>query len=163
MPQIAQLSEVWSSQIFWMLVTFGFVFLVIGLGMVPKVQSTVDKRDEKISSDLAVAKHSFASADTLEENWRKRQEDARSEAQAVMAAAKAKASKQREAALAKADASIAETVADAEAVIAGARSAAMTQLEAVAADAASALVMQVSGAQITPQAALNAVKALNNG
>ncbi|MBP6111483.1 MAG: ATPase, partial [Sphingobium sp.] len=38
MPQIAQLAATYSSQIFWLLLTFGFVFFVIGLGMVPKVQ-----------------------------------------------------------------------------------------------------------------------------
>ena len=36
MPQIAQISEIWSSQLFWLLITFGFVFFVIGKGMLPK-------------------------------------------------------------------------------------------------------------------------------
>ncbi len=59
MPQIAQLAATYSSQIFWMLLTFGFVFFVIGLGMVPKVQSTVAQRDQKIGDDLEAAKAKF--------------------------------------------------------------------------------------------------------
>ena len=35
MPQIAQLAETWSSQVFWLLVFFGITFFVIGRGMVP--------------------------------------------------------------------------------------------------------------------------------
>lgn len=163
MPQIAQLAEVWSSQIFWMLVTFGFVFFVIGLGMVPKVQSTVAVRDSKIAEDLAAAKATFSGADALEEQWRAKENTARSEAQALMAGAKAKAAKQREAALEKADAAIAAEIAEAEAGIAAARGRAMGEIEAVAADAASEMVLRVAGTSVTPAAALKAVKAAING
>ena len=65
MPQIAQIAETYSSQIFWLLLTFGFVFFVIGLGMVPKVQGTADARDAKISGDLDAAKAAFARADAV--------------------------------------------------------------------------------------------------
>ena len=41
MPQIAQLADTWSSQVFWLLVFFGITFFVIGKGMVPKVMNTV--------------------------------------------------------------------------------------------------------------------------
>ncbi|WP_443971525.1 F0F1 ATP synthase subunit B family protein [Sphingobium sp. CR28] len=163
MPQIAQLAEVWSSQIFWMLVTFGFVFFVIGLGMVPKVQSTVDMRDQKIAGDLAAAKATFEGADALEEQWRARENEARSTAQTLMAEAKAKAAKQREDALAKADSAIATEIASAEAEIAAARTKAMGEIEAVAADAASEMVLRVAGTSVTPAAALQAVKAAING
>ena len=41
MPQISQFAESWyaASQIFWVLLTFGFVFFVIGRGMLPKITS----------------------------------------------------------------------------------------------------------------------------
>ena len=44
MPQISQFAENWyaASQIFWVLLTFGFVFLVIGRGMLPKIGSALD-------------------------------------------------------------------------------------------------------------------------
>lgn len=74
MPQIAQLAATYSSQIFWLLLTFGFVFFVIGLGMVPKVQSTVDARDKKIADDLEAARAGSAAADALEADWRARGE-----------------------------------------------------------------------------------------
>ena len=55
MPQISQLAATYASQIFWLLLTFGFVFFVIGLGMVPKVQGTIDSRDKSVADDLAAA------------------------------------------------------------------------------------------------------------
>ena len=33
MPQIAQLGEVYASQLFWLAIFFGAIFVVIGLGM----------------------------------------------------------------------------------------------------------------------------------
>ncbi len=72
MPQIAQIMETYSSQIFWLLVTFGFVFFVVGRGMVPRVMETVAQRDDQIASDLAAAEGARNQADEEEEAWRKR-------------------------------------------------------------------------------------------
>ena len=63
MPQIAQLSETFASQIFWVLLFFGLVFFVIGKGMVPKVMATVDARDASVAADLKAAEAARAEAD----------------------------------------------------------------------------------------------------
>ncbi len=160
MPQIAQLAATYSSQIFWILLTFGFVFFVIGLGMVPKVQSTIDARDSKIADDLAAAKASSAAADTLEANWRAKENEARAAAQARMVAAKAEAMRNREAALASADGVIGEKLAAAEREIELSRVKAMGEIEAVAAEAAADIVQRVAGAHVSADAALKAVKAV---
>jgi F-type H+-transporting ATPase subunit b len=57
MPQIAQLGEFYSSQIFWLLIFFGITFFVVGRGMVPKVMDTVASRDNTTATAqrLAVA------------------------------------------------------------------------------------------------------------
>ena len=83
MPQIAQIAETYASQIFWMLLTFGFVFFVIGQGMVPKVQATADARDAKITGDLDAAKAAFARADEAEADYRTCDADSRAAAQAT--------------------------------------------------------------------------------
>jgi F-type H+-transporting ATPase subunit b len=160
MPQIAQLAETFSSQIFWLLLTFGFVFFVVGLGMVPKVQSTIDARDEKIASDLAAARAASGEADSLEEGWRARENEERAKAQAVLAQAKSKAAKDREVALAKADAAISEKLSAAEAAIHASRTKALGEIEKVAADAAAQMVERIAGISVTPAAAGKAVKAV---
>jgi F-type H+-transporting ATPase subunit b len=160
MPQIAQLAATYSSQIFWMLLTFGFVFFVIGLGMVPKVQSAVDSRDKKISDDLEAAKANSAAADALEADWRVKENEARADAQAKLAEAKAVAAKDREAKLAAADAAIGDKVAAAEQVIEAGRAKALGEIEAVAADAAADIVRRLAGTEVPADAALKAVKAV---
>jgi F-type H+-transporting ATPase subunit b len=160
MPQIAQLAATYSSQIFWLLLTFGVVFFVIGLGMVPKVQSTVDARDKKIADDLEAAKANSAAADALEADWRAKENEARADAQAKLAEAKAKAAKDREAKLAKEDAAIGEKLAAAEAQIEAGRGKALGEIEAVAADAVADIVRRIAGSDVSADAALKAVKAV---
>mgnify|MGYP001030769213 CR=1 FL=1 len=164
MPQIAQLAATYSSQIFWVLITFGFVFFVIGLGMVPKVQSTVDARDKRISDDLATAKAAFARADEIEEEYRAKSNASRASAQQIALAAKDAATRDAAARLAAANAKTAEHVASAEARIEAASKAALTQVETIAAEAAQDMVSKLAGAAPSSDAALKAVKgALANG
>lgn len=159
MPQIAQIAETYSSQIFWLLLTFGFVFFVIGLGMVPKVQATADARDAKITGDLDAAKAAFARADEAEADYRVRNAESRGAVQAMLAKAKAEAAKASEVKLAAADAEIAGQIGAAEARIKAASNAAMAEIETVAADAARDMVARISGVDASDDAARNAVKA----
>lgn len=162
MPQIAQLAETWSSQIFWMLVFFGFIFFVIGRGMVPKVMATVEARDQQIARDLAAAEAARAAATAEEEAWRIESSRQRTEAQALVAKAKAEAAKASESRLAEANARIEAKLAEADARIATARSGALKEIEQVAAEAAGDIVSRVAGLSIDAKAANAAVKeALN--
>jgi F-type H+-transporting ATPase subunit b len=158
MPQIEQISEVLASQVFWLLVFFGLTFLVVGLGMVPKVMGTVDQRDQQIAADLAAAQAARDVADTQEDAWRKRENDNRAAAQGLIAEAKAKAAAASSAQLAEAQASLDTRLAEAEAGIAAARSSAMAEIEAVAVDAARDIVARIAGVEIEPAAAQAAVK-----
>jgi len=164
MPQIAQLAETYSSQIFWVLFFFGLIFFVIGRGMVPKVMDTVAQRDGQIASDLAAAQAARDEADAQEEAWRKRENDNRAEAQAIIAKAKADATAKSAKKLADAQKRIDKTLAEAEERIAGARGEALAEVEAVAADAAKDIVARLAGVEVTAAAASGAVKkAMSNG
>lgn len=162
MPQIAQLTQHnWYliSQIFWLLLVFGAVFFVIGRGMLPKVEATVDARDRKIADDLAAAKAARDAADAIEADWRTRTNAARAEAQALIATAKDKAAKDAEQRLAVANAAIEQKLGVAETEIAAARASALAEIEGVASDAAGDLVARLTGRAVNPAAAAQAVKA----
>lgn len=163
MPQIAQLAATYSSQTFWLLLTFGFVFFVIGLGMVPKVQSTVDMRDKKIADDLASAKASFARADALEEEWRAKENAARAAAQELVGEAKARSVRETEARLAVIDGELNAQIEAAERQVAAARQRAMTEIEGVAAEAAADIAQRIAGTTVSPEAATQAAKAALHG
>ncbi|WP_188237146.1 ATPase [Sphingopyxis sp. LK2115] len=163
MPQIAQLTaDNWylASQLFWLLVVFAGIYVVIGRGMLPKIEATVDARDRKVADDLAAAKAAHAAADALEERYRQQGEASRGAAQKAVTEAKDKAAKDAEKRLAKVDAELAAKLAAAEADVAAARSSAMAEIEAVAAEAAGDLVAKLSGVKIAAADARAAVKAV---
>ncbi|BDI61385.1 ATPase [Qipengyuania nanhaisediminis] len=164
MPQIAQLAETFSSQIFWLLVFFGITFFLIGRGMVPKVMSTVALRDKQIEDDLAAAQAARDAADEQEEAWRAAENENRAQAQALIGEAKAKAAAATEAKLAKAQERLDAQLAAAEAEIEAARNSAMTEIESVAAEATQDIVARLAGAKVDKRTARSAVKkALANG
>ncbi len=165
MPQISQFAESWyaASQVFWVLLTFGFVFFVIGLGMFPKIEATVDLRDRKIADDLAAAKAAHADADALEEQHRTALDVSRANAAKVVQAAKDKAASDAAKKLVKADAELSEKLGAAERALGEAKASALAEVEAVAAEAAAEIVTRLSGAKVTATEAKLAVKAVAHG
>lgn len=158
MPQIAQLAATYASQVFWLLVFFGFTFFVIGRGMVPKVMATVEARDRQIADDLAAAEAARKAADAEEEAWRATENARRAEAQATISAAKAEAARTSQAALDGAAARIEDMLAAAEARIGAARNAALGEVEAVAAEAAQDIAQRLAGLSVGAAEARDAVK-----
>ena len=164
MPQIAQLAETYSSQIFWLLVFFGITFFLVGRGMVPKVMETVSVRDKQIADDLAAAQAARDRADEQEEAWRVRENENRADAQRLISDAKAEAATKSEKKIAAAQKRLDKKMAEAEARIAEARTAAMTEVEGVAAEATQDIVARLAGAEIDQATARVAVKeAMING
>ena len=166
MPQIAQLTaDNWylASQLFWLLVVFAGIYAVIGRGMLPKIEATVDARDRKVADDLAAAKAAHAAADGLEETYRQQSDASRAAAQKAVADAKDKAAKDAEKRLAKIDAELGEKLSAAETEVAAARTSAMAEIESVAAEAASDLVAKLSGTKVAAADAKAAVKAVLHG
>ncbi|MGS1017335.1 F0F1 ATP synthase subunit B family protein [Allosphingosinicella humi] len=164
MPQIAQIDATFASQLFWLILTFGLVYIVIGKGMLPKIEATVEARDNRISDDLAAAERARAAADETEEAYRARTEVSRGEALKVTQAAKEAAARESEQRVKAADAETGEKVAAAEARIKAAADAALSDIEAVAVEAAQDMVAKLSGTKVTKANAAKAVKAaLANG
>jgi F-type H+-transporting ATPase subunit b len=164
MPQIAQISEIFASQFFWLAIVFGLIYFVIGRSMLPKIEATVDLRDRRIAEDLAEAERARARADEIEELNRVETERSRGEALKVTQAAKDAAARDREARVKASDAETATRVGAAETRIRSAADAAMAEIETVAAEAAQDIVQRLSGAGVSREEAQNAVRAvLSNG
>jgi len=164
MPQISQLALVYQSQWFWLLLTLLVIFLVVGRGILPKVESTIVARDAQIAADLAEAERLRAEADAAEEGWRAKINAVHAEAAGQAAEAKAKASKDADKRIARANADLAKKTAEAEAELDTARRTALAEIEGVASEAARAIVAKLTGATVTDAAARKAVAgALNRG
>ena len=163
MPQIAQISEIFFSQLFWLTITFGVIFVVIGLGMLPKIQTVVDQRDRKIADDLAAAQRAREEAEAAEAAYREQLDASRSEALKVATEAKQAALRETEQKLKAIDEQIGGRVAEAEARIRAAAAEARRDLELVAAKAAGELVTKLTGRKVSTEEAQPAVRAALHG
>jgi F-type H+-transporting ATPase subunit b len=164
MPQLNQLPDVLLSQLFWLALVLGFIYIVIGRGMVPKIQSTVDQRDQRIADDLAAAERARAEADESEEAFRLRMDESRAEAMRKTAAAKQEGAKATEAKIAKADAAIQVKLGKAEDKIRASRDEALANIKGIAAELTQDITGKVAGISVSRDDAARAVQAaLING
>lgn len=164
MPQIAQISEIFASQLFWLVLTFGLIYLIIGRGMLPKIEGVVDQRNRRIADDLAAADAARTKADEIEESYQARAAENRAEAQKLVVAARETSAREGEGRIAEADAAIGARIAAAEADVRAALDAAVGDIETVAAEAAEDMVARLAGVTVTRERAAQAVKAeLNHG
>lgn len=159
MPQIAQIAATYASQFFWLFLTFGLIYVIIGRGMLPKIESTVDARDRRIADDLAGAEDARRTADAIEEGYRARIDASRADAARVAGEAKAASARATEARIAEADLGISATTDEAERRLGAAKASALSEIEGVAAGAAQDLVAKLSGVVVGRSEASRAVRA----
>ena len=158
MPQLSQVAATYASQIFWLLVTFGLLYFVVGRGMVPKIVSTVDAREARIAGDLAAAEAARASADVTEAAWKAEMDAARATAAAETAKAKVEATMAAEHQVKAADADLAERLGHHDLAIANAKGQALANIENVAAEAAQDIVARIAGLTVDMNQAAHAVR-----
>ena len=159
MPQLTQLPEIFWSQLFWLVVVFGITFFVIGRGMVPKIQSTVETREKQIADDLARAQAARAAADETEAAWRERMDAARAEAARIANEAKQASARDTEAKVKKAADKLNLKVEASEQKIRDAVASARAEIEGVASDLTQDLVLRLTGIKVDKKDAATAVKA----
>ena len=159
MPQIAQLSMVFASQLFWLVISFGLIFFFVGRGMLPKVRSTISARTEKIADDLEKAKAAQADAEKTEAAWRERMDRTKVEATNIAQEAKRESARETEARVKVALDEIDAKVEHARLRIRTAVDAARTEVEAVAVEVAQEMVGQLTGLRIDRKDAARALAA----
>lgn len=157
MPQLDQLPLVYLSQWFWLAIVLVTIFVVVGLWIVPKVETTIDDRDARIASDLQEAQRLQDEAEASEQAWRERMNAAHAEANEATAKAKAKIAAKVEKQLSKVDAEIGQRLAAAEADLDAASQSALAELQEVAAEATRDIVARLAGAKVSVAAARQAV------
>lgn len=163
MPQIEQLAATYGSQIFWLLLTFGLVYFVVGRGMALRVQANVEQRDRTVAGDLAEAEAARSAADAAEEKWRAQENAAREQAKRKLGDARTAGAKASEHRLAGVNAELDDRVGEAEARIAAAAAAAAGEIEAVAAEAARDIVERVAATRVSDADARRAVQEVLHG
>ena len=136
------------SQVVWLVLTLLALYFVISRIAIPRVQATLEAREDFVAGNLDKAARDKSEADDVQEALERALAGARSEAQSAIADAKA-ASQAHIAEAAKVlDAKLAAQVAEAEERIAKARTEALGEIAPVAIDAAVAMVARVSGSEV---------------
>jgi F-type H+-transporting ATPase subunit b len=158
MPQINQLADVAYSQFFWLLLVLGLIYFGIGKAMLPKIQSTVEGRQQRIAEDLAGAQAARTAADETEAAYRARMDASRAEALKLAAAAKQSSARETEERVKAASTESEARVGAAEARIRTATEAALSDIEGVAAEAVQDMVSRLAGISVSSEEAAAAVK-----
>ncbi len=159
MPQLSQLPDVLLSQLLWLAIGLGFIFFVIARGMVPKIQATVDAREQRIAGDLEAAQAARAAADQTEAQWRERMDAARADAARIAQDAKQASAGDTEAKVKAAADKVSRKAEASQAKIREAVLAARAEIEAVAAQATREMVERLTGIEVDSKEAAAAVKA----
>lgn len=159
MPQISQLSIVFSSQLFWLTVSFGIIFFGIGLAMLPKIRSTVVAREKQIAADLERAKAARAAAEEIEAAWRAKMDEARIEAARLAQEGKRTSALETEARVKAAMEEIDAKAENARLRIRASIDAARAEMEATVTEAAQQIVEQLTGLKVDHDEAARAVAA----
>lgn len=134
------------NQIFWLIVTLIAIYLLLTRMALPRIAGVLSERAGTISNDLAAADDLRAKAAEAEKAYDKALAEARAEAQKIIAEAKAEMQKDLDAAIARADAEIAERTEASQKAIADIRAGAMESVREVARDTVGA-VLDVMGTE----------------
>ena len=142
MPQLN--FESYGSQIFWLIVSLGVLFVVLKTIALPQIASGIEERSDAIEDDLDRAAEFRKKAEEAEAAYDAALLDARAKAQEIAQKTRDDIQKDVDAAIAKADAEIAARAAEGEKRIGEIRASAMEAVEAVATDTAEAIVGAVA-------------------
>ncbi|QGM96394.1 hypothetical protein [Methylocystis parvus] len=154
-------TENFAPQLAWLVLIFGFLYILMSRLALPRVGGIIETRERKIASDLDASREMQAKAQAAaaanDENLRLRRE----EAQTIGREAQQKIADEASALRARAEAESAEKIRAAEARIASAKSAALANVEEIALDAAASIVEKLTGATADRAALASEYKSAN--
>lgn len=150
--------DTFGSQLLWLAITFGLLYLIASKLALPRVGGTIADRRARIDGDLADAARMKADADAAIASYEKSLADARARAQAIAAETRTRAAAEAETRRKEVEASLQARLASAEQTVQETRTAAMANVNGIARDAAMAIVARLTGRTPTEDAAALAVK-----
>jgi len=130
----------WPSQLFWLAITFGFLYWLMSSRFLPAIGGAIEERRDRIADDLDRASENKRQADEAEAAYNKSLADAKAKAQAIAADTRAEVDAEIAEMQAETDGAVEKQISAAEARIKDMKKAAAAKVREAAADTASALV-----------------------
>ncbi|HEX4634543.1 MAG TPA: hypothetical protein VH189_00080 [Rhizomicrobium sp.] len=149
--------ETYPSQLFWLAVTFTFLFVVLWRLAGPKINAAITSRRGAINGAIAEAGKARADAEAAQAAYEQALAQARARANALAAETRSKLNAEIAHAKAEADAKAHDAMAAADARIAGTRESAKAAVTVAARDAAIAIVERLTGDTVSADDAARAM------
>ncbi len=146
MPQLDP--AVFLPQIFWLFIIFGLIYLFIAYSAAPKITQVLERRQDRIASDLQEAEQLQAQAEEARAAYEKALEEARAKASSTVAAKREAIKADIEAEYNKLSEKLGGEAATAEAKIAKAKNKALDEVRTMAADVCKDIILSVSGLEL---------------
>jgi F-type H+-transporting ATPase subunit b len=155
MPQMNP--EWYASQLFWLVLTFGFLLIVMSRVALPRIGGTIENRRTRIVGDLESADQARRDAAAALKAYETSLAGARTRALALADEGRKAVVSEVEKVKAATEASAQKTLAEAEARIADTRQAAAANVRNLASEAAADIVERLIGERVNPADASRAV------
>lgn len=148
MPQLQ--TDAFSSQIFWLVATFFFLWLLLSRRLLPEIHTILENRQTKINHDLDRAEKLRSEAEAARENYERALRESRTKAQALISESTILMEKSAGARHAELDIKLEKQMADAEANIRAAKSQALARLAPVSKELTQEIVEKLTGQKLGP-------------
>lgn len=157
MPQIEQMGT-FISQAFWLVVTFGVLYLVMWRYALPRMSSLLTSRQERIDEDIRKAEKCKREADKARHAYEEAVAEAGARAQTAIREVRQRHAEENARRMEELEARIKAEAAAAESRIAEARAQATAEISSIAAEAARAATSRLIAVDVAPEAAAAAVR-----
>lgn len=146
LPQLDQTT--YGGQLFWLAVTFLFLYFVMSRVAVPRIATVIEERRDRILDDLDKAAALKQQAEEAGRAYEKAVADARARARSLAEEARRKVKGETDKLRAEAEAGLAQKLAAAEAQIAARKAQALANVRVIAAETAQAVVQRLIGVHV---------------
>ena len=140
--------EFFSSQLFWLVLTFGALYFVLSKLVVPSVGTMIEERRNRIQRDLAEAQRMRAETDAALKGYEKSLADARSRAQGMAKDTRDKLAADVERERHAGDQQMAAKLAETEKRITENKNRALASVNVIAGETAGAIVAKLLGREV---------------
>ena len=151
----------YTSQLFWLILTFGLLYIVLQKIAVPRISGILESRRNRIEGDLAEAERLKQETEKSIAAYEQAMADARGKAQSIAQETQDRLSAESASQRKAVEADLAGKLSEAETRITQMQQQAMAQVDAIAVDLTQTLLQTLTGETLPEQEAAQAVNAVD--
>ena len=137
--------ETFAPQLFWLVLTFGALYLIMSRIALPRIGEVIEERHERIQRDLDNAERLKEETEAAMQAYDQALADARANASSIAGETREKVTSEIDARRTAEEAQFSAKIADAEARISKTREEALSNVDSIASDLGVAMVYQLIG------------------